>query len=390
MGDQAPAVREPDRAVPAAAGLRVLLLGSYAPSLINFRGPLIAALVAKGHEVLAAAPAIDEATAGRLRALGAEPLAVGLDNASLSPLAMLASYRALRRLLRAERPDVILSYTIKPVILGALAARAEGVKRVVSLITGLGFAFTGDRVGPKRRAVRAVAALLYRLAAARSDLVLFQNADDRADFRRLGLLPAGVAHAVIDGSGVDVDHFAPAPLPPRAAFLMIARLLWDKGIREYAAAARRLRAEYPEVPIALVGYLDPSPDSLTQKELDALVAAGVDYQGRLDDVRPAIAACSVYVLPSYREGTPRSVLEAMAMGRAVITTDAPGCRETVVDGVNGLLVPPGDADALYRAMSRFLAEPELIAPMGAESRRLAERRYDARKVSADIIRHAGL
>jgi len=391
MGEQAAAEIEPAGSGAAQrAGRRILIFGSYAPSLVNFRGPLIAALVARGHQVLAAAPAIDQATAGRLRALGAKPLSVGLSNSSLSPLQMMRSYRALRRLLRAEQPDVILSYTIKPVIIGALAGRAEGLERVVSLITGLGFAFTGERVGVKRRAVRAAAAFLYRLAAARSDLILFQNPDDRTDFRRLKLLPAGAREQVVDGSGVDIEHFAPAPLPPRPSFLMIARLLWDKGIREFAAAARRLRAEHPEVPIALVGYLDPSPDSLTRSELDALIAAGVDFKGRLDDVRPAIAECSVYVLPSYREGTPRSVLEAMAMGRAIITTDTPGCRETVVDGANGILVPPRDADALYAAMKRFVDAPELAAPMGAESRRLAELRYDARKVSADIIRHAGL
>jgi glycosyltransferase involved in cell wall biosynthesis len=171
---------------------------------------------------------------------------------------------------------------------------------------------------------------------------------------------------------------------------MIARLLWDKGIREFAAAAKRLRREHPEVPIALVGYLDPSPDSLSESELAALVAAGVDFKGKLEDVRPAIAECSVYVLPSYREGTPRSVLEAMAMARAIVTTDAPGCRETVKDGINGFLVPPGDADALYEAMVRFIERPELAAEMGARSREIAERRYDARKVSADIIRHVGL
>jgi len=369
---------------------RVLVLGSYAPSLVNFRGPLIAAMAANGHRVLAGAPAIDGATAGRLRALGAEPLSIELSNAGLNPLAMLKSYRALRRLLRAHRPDLILSYTIKPVILGALAGRAEGIPRIVSLITGLGFAFTGEAIGIRRRLIRGAASFLYRLAIARSDMVLFQNKDDQALFRQLGLLPADVRSAVVDGSGVDVDHYKRVPIPSAVSFLMVARLLRDKGIREFAAAAKRLRAEHPQVPIALVGYLDPSPDSLTRRELDELIAAGVEFQGKLDDVRPAIAACSVYVLPSYREGTPRSVLEAMAMGRAVITTDVPGCRETVVDGVNGFLVPPGDADSLHEAMKRFIDEPSLIGRMGAESRSMAERRYDARKVSAEILRHAGL
>lgn len=369
---------------------RVMLLGSYAPSLVNFRGPLIEALRARGHEVLAAAPDMEEATAGALRELGAKPLSLRLSNASLNPLSLLASFRELRRLLHRHQPDVLISYTIKPVILGALAGRSAGVATIVSLITGLGFAFTGEGGSLKRRLARRAASLLYRAALRRSDLVLFQNRDDQALFRELGLLGADARTGIVDGSGVDTAHFAPCPAPPGASFLMIARLLRDKGIREFAEAAKKLKREHPEVPVALVGYLDPSPDSLTRAELDELVACGIAFHGRLDDVRPALAACSVYVLPSYREGTPRSVLEAMAMGRAIITSDAPGCRETVIDGVNGLLVPPRDGEALHAAMRRFVADPGLAEAMGEQSRRIAETRYDARKVSADMLRHIGL
>ena len=377
-------------AVEAAARRRILVLGSYAPSLINFRGPLIAAMISRGHRVYAAAPAIDEATADAIRRLGAEPRLVRLSNASLSPLSMLASYRELRRLIGELRPDLVFSYTIKPVILGALAARSRRVPKVVSLITGAGYAFTREGGSIGRRIARRAASVLYRAALARSDLVLFQNGDDRQLFRELGLLPEPTRSAVVSGSGVDLRRFAPAPLPAQASFLMIARLLWDKGIREFATAVRRLRREHGEVPIALAGYLDPSPDSLTEAELDELVSEGLHFHGKLDDVRPALAACSVYVLPSYREGTPRSVLEAMAMGRPVITTDTAGCRETVVEGVNGFLVPVGDADALYAAMKRFVDDPSLIAPMGAASLALARQRFDAEKVSDDILRHAGL
>jgi glycosyltransferase involved in cell wall biosynthesis len=368
---------------------RIAVVGSYAPSLINFRGSLIAAMTAAGHEVLAIAPDIDPRTAEAVRAIGARPVSLKLSNASLNPLALLASYRELRRLLRQSRPDLVLSYTIKPVIVGALAGRAERVPRIVSLITGLGYAFT-DGPGSKRRLVRRIASFLYRRALARSDMVLFQNPDDQALFQALGLLRAGHPTAIVNGSGVDIDFFAAAPAVPKPAFLMVARLLGDKGIREFAAAAKRVRAEHPEVPIALAGYLDASPDSLTRAELDELIASGVRFHGKLDDVRPAMADCSVYVLPSYREGTPRSVLEAMAVGRAIITTDAPGCRETVVPGVNGLLVPPRDADALYSAMKTFIEDPGMAVAMGAQSRRIVEQRYDARRVSAEVMRHAGL
>jgi glycosyltransferase involved in cell wall biosynthesis len=367
----------------------VLLLASYAPSLIIFRGPLIADLVARGHRVLAAAPAIDAETGEALRRLGAEPHSIALSNASLSPFALLASYRALRRFLRAARPDVLIAYTIKPVILGALAGRAERVGRIVAMITGLGFAFTGGRQ-PKRLLSRVAASILYRLALRRADIVLFQNKDDEALFRGLALLERASPSAIINGSGIDLQAFAPSPVPVSLSFLMIARLLGDKGVREFALAASRLKAVHPAVRIRLVGYLDPSPDSIGQAELDAIIGSGVEFLGKLDDVRPAIAACSVYVLPSYREGTPRSVLEAMAMGRAVITTDAPGCRETVVDGENGFLVLPRDADALFEAMLRFVDAPQLAGAMGSVSRRMAEERYDVHKVNADIIAHAGL
>ncbi|MDQ4086447.1 MAG: glycosyltransferase family 4 protein [Pseudomonadota bacterium] len=351
---------------------------------------MIRALLDQGHSVLAAAPGMDEATADWLRAHGAQPLTLQLSNASLNPMSMLTSFRQLRRLLAEHRPDVLISYTIKPVIVGAHAGHAAGVQNVVSLITGVGFALTEAPGNARRRLVRWAASLLYRSALRRSHFVLFQNRDDQALFRELRLLGPDQPSTVVDGSGVDIDFFSPAPLPHQPSFLMISRLLWDKGIREFAQAARRLRREHPQVPVALVGYLDPSPDSLTQRELDELIACGIHFYGKLDDVRPAIAEASIYVLPSYREGTPRSVLEAMAMARPVITTDAPGCRETVVEGLNGLLVPPRDADALYAAMVRFIEHPEMIGPMGAESRKLAERKYDARKVSADVLRAIGL
>ena len=372
-----------------SAAKTVLVLGSYAPSLVHFRGPLIAAMVRRGHKVIAVSPKIDAGIKAALEQLGAEPVELQLSNASLDLFGLLGSLRSLRALIRERRPDVLLAYTIKPVILAAFAGRAERVPRIVSLITGVGYAFTG---GPeaKRLVARLAGSVLYRIALARSDEIVFQNPDDEALFRRLGLVPTDRATRMVNGSGIDLDCFAPVPLPSRPSFLMIARLLRDKGIREFAAAARRLKASHPEVPVSLVGYLDPSPDSLTQAELDELVRYGINYKGQLTDVRPAIVEASVYVLPSYREGTPHSVLEAMAMGRAIITTDVPGCRETVRDGETGLLVAPRDAEALYKAMQRFVEEPSLAARMGPAARRLAEERFDVHAVNADLLSYAGL
>ena len=369
---------------------KVLILGSYGPSLGKFRGPLISAMVERGHRVVAAAPEISPEVAAELKALGAEPREVPIVNTSLNPLSLTRSLRELRRVIRDIGPDVLVAYTIKPVILGALAARAEGVSRIVALITGAGYAFTPGRE-PKRLLSRAAASWLYRRALPKADAVVFQNPDDQQMFHDLKLLGRNQLSDRVNGSGVDLDQYAPAPLPETPSFLMIARLIKDKGIREYAAAAKRLKAEHPEVQVALVGFLDPSPDSLTQAELDELVRSGINFHGKLDDVRPAIAQASVYVLPSfYREGVPRSILEAMAMGRAIITTDAPGCRETVREGENGFLVPPRDPDALYGAMIRFVSDPALASRMGAASRRMAEEIFDVRKVNAEMLRIAGL
>jgi glycosyltransferase involved in cell wall biosynthesis len=171
---------------------------------------------------------------------------------------------------------------------------------------------------------------------------------------------------------------------------MIARLLGDKGVREYGEAARQLKARHPEAAFRLVGYFDQSPDAIGTEELAEMERGGVDFLGKLDDVRPAIAGASVYVLPSYREGTPRSVLEAMAMGRAIVTTDAPGCRQTVRNGENGFLAAPRDASSLEAAMERLIAAPELIPPMGAASRKMAEEIFDVHQVNNEIIAAAGL
>ncbi|WP_431777431.1 glycosyltransferase [Ottowia caeni] len=197
---------------------------------------------------------------------------------------------------------------------------------------------------------------------------------------------------MVNGSGVDVSAFSVVPLPEaRIQFLLIARLLGAKGVREYAQAAKLVRAHHPASRFVLVGFIDDNPDSISQSELDSWVADGtLEFLGQLSDVRPAIAASSVYVLPSYREGTPRTVLEAMAMGRAIITTDTPGCRETVLDGDNGYLVPVKSVDALVQAMSRFVEDPGLAARMGARSRQLAEDKYDVHKVNSVMLREMGI
>ena len=343
-------------------------------------------MIGRGWRVLAIAPDIDAETGAQLAALGAETAVTSLARTGMNPLRELGYCRELFGLFCKERPDVVLAYTIKPVIWGLLAARFAGVRRALGMITGLGYAFTeGVGGGAKRVLAAGVASLLYRLALRRADGVMFQNTDDRDLFLKRGLLRDRGQIAVIDGSGVDLDYYSPTPLPDEPVFLMIGRLLGAKGVREYAAAATALRGRHPHARFMLAGWRDPGPDAITEAELEAWIEAGLEYLGRLYDVRSAISGARVYVLPSYREGTPRSVLEAMAMGRPIITTDAPGCRETVIEGVNGLLVEPQNASALERAMERLIENPEMAAPMGRASLDLARRRYDVNRVNSQIL-----
>lgn len=364
-------------------GRVVLVNGSLAESLVNFRASLILALVARGHRVHVSAPAISPEIHAALRQLGATPHQVRLARTGLNPLADLRYYRDLRRIIKAIGADFVLSYTAKPNIWGSLAAAHSGVQSA-SMVTGLGFGFI-EGIGLNRRLVQRVQHRLYARATRRNSAVIFQNPDDERDFVATGCLDDPAKARRVNGSGVDTGFFAPVPLPAKPRFLMIARLLVSKGVREYVAAAQQVSAERPDCDFALAGFLDPGPDGVSAEELARWQTQGIRYLGRLDDIRPAMADASVYVLPSYREGTPRTVLEAMAMGRPVITTDAPGCRETVTDGVNGLLVPSRNAEALARAMLNMAGDPARRTRMGTAGRSLALSRYSVDHVTEDTI-----
>lgn len=369
--------------------MRILILASMPSSLCNFRGALIEALLAAGHDVHAGAPDLlqESSTCAWLEERGVRSYEVPLSRAGLSVTSDLFALIALRRTIQKVGPDLVLAYTIKPVIWGMIAAWMLRVPRRVALITGLGYAFVGV-AGGKRAMIRWLASKLYSIALRRASFVIFQNPDDRNDFIEWGILPAETKVIIVNGSGVDTTAFAevPLPKPPPLRFLLIARLLRDKGIYEYVGAARIIHKTYPQAEFHLVGPIDTNPDAIRETEIRAWQDEGhVIWHGAQSDVRPSIAAAHVYVLPSYREGTPRSVLEAMSMGRPIITTDAPGCRETVEEGVNGFLVPVGEPELLAHAMERFLRDTDLVSRMGAQSRRLAEEKYDVRKVNAVMM-----
>jgi glycosyltransferase involved in cell wall biosynthesis len=371
--------------------VRVVVAGAYARSLVMFRGPLLAALVARGHDVIAIAPDGDETTRATLAAMGVDLVRVPMQRAGLDPRADVRTVAALVRCFRDLRPDAVLAYTIKPVVWGGIAARIARVPRRFAMITGFGYAFQGqDRL--RRRALAAAVRGLYRAGLAGCDAVFFQNPDDRRDFADMRLLPATARVEVVRGSGVDVDHYAVAPRPAGPpSFLYVGRLVTEKGLLDYVEAARRVRARHPAARFRVVGGVDSNPSSVKPAEIEAWVREGViEWAGELADVRPEIARASVLVLPSYREGTPRSVLEAMSMGRAVITTDVPGCRETIVDGVEGRLVPPRDPAALAAACRAMFTDTEATERMGAAGRRRVEALYDARVVAARMVDVMGL
>lgn len=367
--------------------MKILVLASYAPSLVNFRGPLIESLIDAGHTVVAAAPEITEPLHDQLQAIGAIPHQIEVSRNGLSVLGDIRYWLNINNLIREHRPDLLFSYTIKPNIWGAFAAAIAGVASI-GMVTGLGAAFTvrDARQSAKKQLAFTVARRLYRWSSSFNSRLIFQNPDDLRDFIKAGCLRDQDKAALVDGSGVDMTHFTPAPPVRKPVFLMIARLLRNKGVLEYAAAAKILRARYPEARFRLVGPLDPGIDGIDSADLEAWVADGtIDYVGAVEDVRPQLAEAMVYVLPSYREGTPRSVLEAMSMGRAIVTTDAPGCRETIRDSVEGYLVPVGDSEALAAAMERFLRDSELAAMMGAKAHERAKTKYDVRRINRVMI-----
>jgi glycosyltransferase involved in cell wall biosynthesis len=371
--------------------MKFLVIGGFAESLLGFRGALIAALQSRGLQLHVAAPGLQPGLQLRLELeqRGLTVHDIPLRRTGANPLSDLRALLALVALMRRIRPDWVLGYTVKPVIYGSLAAWLARVPYRYALITGLGYVFQDHE---RRGRLQALVQRLYSLSLGRVHKVFFQNPDDEALFRQHRILHAAVPSRVVNGSGVDLAAFSMTGLPPGPPhFLLIARLLGGKGVREYAQAARRIRERYPEVQFSIAGWIDTNPDAIAQHELDAWIADGtLRYLGRLSDVRPALAATSVYVLPSYSEGTPRTVLEAMAMGRPVITTDAPGCRETVVDGDNGFLVPVRSVDALARAMRSFIEDPSLMPRMGLRARQLAEEKYDVRKVNAVMLREMGI
>ena len=367
---------------------KIMIVAGLGSSLLRFRGDLITSWLDQGYQVVAAAPGSE--VAKQLKQLKVDYNMIPLNRTSINPLKDISLFYSLISLIKTEKPDYLFFYTVKPVIYGSLAALFYRQAEVVSMISGLGYAFTESNGW--RKVLQLLVTSLYRLALSRNKLIFFQNPDDQNYFVKKKIVSRRKAVRV-NGSGVNIDHFSDTPFPEGpVSFLLIARMLIEKGIAEYIEAARIIKNKYPDIIFRMVGWaFDDNPSAIEQKKVEVWQKEGiVEIFGETDDVRPFIAEAGVYVLPSYREGTPRTVLEAMAMGRAIITSDAPGCRETVVEGANGFLVPIKNSIALAEAMEKFILEPELIRKMGVESRKIAEEKYDVHKVNEIINRAMGL
>ena len=369
---------------------KIVLFANTDWYLYNFRRSLALALREAGHEVLLLSPPGEYGA--RLRALGLRWEPVPMDRRSLNPLREAAVLAHLWRLFRRERPDLVHGFTIKCAVYGSLAARLAGVPARVNAVTGMGYVFTSTDA--KARALRPLVRLLMRAALdGRDARLILQNPDDVAVFEQARLVAPGHIR-LIPGSGVDCVRFAPgesvgrghapdADTPPFRV-LLAARLLWDKGLAEFVDAARRLHGEGRAIDFLLAGDPDPgNPAAVPEATVHDWVAEGLlHWLGHVDDMPALFASVDVVVLPSYREGLPKGLIEAGACALPLVTTDVPGCREVVTDGVDGLLVPVRDAGALATAIARLHDDPVLAARLGAAARQRALDEFDERIVIA--------
>ena len=368
--------------------VKILMVASLASSLRNFRGNLILEMINRGHEVHVAAPNLfkDKASTEWLEKAGAIAHNIYLSRASLSPFNELRTIVSLLQIMLKVRPELFFGYTIKPVIWGLIVSSWCKIPQRVGLISGLGYTFSSKK-NKTFKLISYISQMLYRTAIRRSTLVFFQNPDDLNVFRDLGIISPAQNVALINGSGVDLNFFPEKPMPPLPLrCLFIGRLLEDKGVREYAETAKVIGESYADVHFTLVGGLNERPGSISAQEVNRWVLnKNLRWEGELDDVRTAITDSHLLVLPSYREGTPRAVLEAMSMGRPVIVTDVPGCRETVIDGYNGFKVPVRDVAGIVRSIEKFIHTPDNLMKMGKAGRNLAIRKYDVHKVNKVMV-----
>ncbi|WP_404459571.1 glycosyltransferase family 4 protein [Oceanobacillus kapialis] len=351
-------------------------------TLFNFRGDLIKRFISEGHEVVATGP--DREFINDVLSLGVKFIEIPFTKDNTSILGDIKYFKRLKNAITEQKPDLVFSYTIKPVIYGSLAARKAGVKRIYSMVTGLGRVYASR--SKKAKVLRMITGLLYKKAFKKSNKVIFQNSDDLKQFVKLGYVNEKKA-VRIDGSGVNMSKFSASKLPNQPIFLMVARIIKEKGVFEFAEAARKVKKDFPEARFILLGGFDRSIGAIKPEEIEPYIQDGsIEFPGETKDVIPFFKESSVFVLPTYyREGLPRTILEAMAMGRPVITTDWPGCRDAVIDGFNGYLIKPKDSKILAEKMKKLLVNFELTEEMSNNSFSLCKEKYDVNIVNSKML-----
>ena len=364
--------------------MKIAVLSSHTPSLFWFRIDMMLCFIERGHEVYALGNEKEAEWKDRFLEKGIIYRKIDIQRNGTNPFNDIRSINSIKDVLAEIMPDKIFTYQAKTIIYGTIAANRLGITDVYPLIAGLGSIFLKDDY--KTRIIRRILMNEYRYAMRKCQTVFFQNKDDEQTFRKMKVINTQKT-VMLHGSGVNLERFSVQPMPETFCFLCISRLIKDKGVYEYLEACRRVKKSHPEVLCRLVGPFDTNPSSLKKDELQKYIDDGsIAYFGEQTDVVPFLALCSVFVLPSYREGTPKTVLEAMACERAVITTDVPGCRETVENGVQGLLVPAKDVGGLTEAMLKLVDSPELVKKMGVNGRKKAEDQFDVNKVNETICR----
>lgn len=363
--------------------MKIMILSSYAPTLFFFREDMMAAMMENGHEIIAAAPESEEEWADKFKERNIKYVSIkGIERTSTNPIKDVIGFFSILKAITKEKPEKIFTYQAKTVIYGCIAAKIAGVKEIYALMGGLGSVFRNN----KKSFARNIMKIEYNVAFKYCDKVFFQNKDDSKEMLDIGLVKKGQV-VMINGSGVNMIKFSEKPIPKEPVFLFIGRIIKDKGVAEYIEAAEIVKEKYPEAKIQIVGYFDTNPTAIKKEEIQPYIDKGIiEYLGSTDDVRPFLERCSVYILPSYHEGTPKSVLEAMATGRPVITTDAPGCRETVIDGVNGFLVPVKNSKVLAEKMIWMIEHREEAEKMGEKSLEICKEKFDVNKVNEVILK----
>lgn len=362
--------------------MKIMVLSSFTTSLFWFRIDMMKSFLDAGCEVVAVGDGAKEEWGHKFDEIGIKYHQIPVQRNGTNPLKDIKTLVALYKLLKEEKPDKVFSYQAKTVIYGGIAAGLLKIKDVYPLIAGVGSVFLGE--GMKRKILRCILSMEYKLGLKGANKVFFQNKDDLHVFASRNILSDDKV-VMLNGSGVNLDKFQCTELPTEPSFLCISRLIKDKGVFEYLEASRNLHKKYPNIKCVLVGPFDTNPSAIQPKELQSYIDDdSVVYVGEQKDVYPYLCDCTAYVLPSYHEGTPKTVLEAMATGRPVITTDAPGCRETVNDEVNGYLVPVKDVDAIVNAMTKIITNPDKNREMAQNARKIAEEKYDVNKVNETI------